>query len=111
MQFTFGSWNLNNRRPERAHIEFLKAQELDLLAAQEVSEEFHAELKSNVFEWGISQLELLPPGPNEGRRDRLSVSIFGRAPFHFGSVTRLSELRFPRRALAVETTSASGRLW
>lgn len=110
MEFKFGSWNLNNRRPTRAHINFLGDQNLNLLAAQEVSEEFHAELsKSKLFDWSVSSQFLRPPRLRDSKTWRRDNSIFGCAPFSLQSSNLITQLPFPETALVSETMSNCAR--
>jgi hypothetical protein len=42
MNFKFGSWNVNNRRPSNAQVVFLRSHDFDISALQEVSSEFQS---------------------------------------------------------------------
>jgi hypothetical protein len=86
MKFRYGSWNVNNRRLKPAHVELLRRAACDVLALQEVSADFHAQLAGlSMFEWATSSLALRPPASDEGRARRLGCSLFGRAPFRIVS--------------------------
>src|SRR5438876_3271678 len=100
MTFRFGSWNVNNRRLTGDHADFLRRVDVDVLALQEVSVEFHAKLDAlRMFDWSISGLVLRPPAISEGRARRLGCSIFGRSPFRLIASGVFGQLAFPERAL------------
>jgi endonuclease/exonuclease/phosphatase family metal-dependent hydrolase len=111
MKFKFGSWNVNNRRPQPGHLMFLEAQQFDMVALQEASPTFHLKLlESGLFSWGVSSLTIRPPATAEGRARRFGVSIVGREPLQLRSSQLLDGLQFPERALVAQTFSPAGPL-
>jgi len=108
MNFTFGSWNVNNRRLTTDHTDLISRAQCDVLALQEVGAEFHAELAAlPLFQWSISSLALRPPGAEEGRARRLGCSLFGRSPFRLVASGVLGHLAFPERALVAVADAGS----
>jgi exonuclease III len=111
MTFRFGSWNVNGRRLKTGHVDLLRSADCDVLALQEVSTGFHAQLAAqSLFEWSVSSLSLRPPAAHEGRARRLGCSLFGRLPFSAVSSELLAHLAFPERALVVRAGSAAGAI-
>ena len=111
MTFKFGSWNVNSRDLKGGHVDLLRRVDCDVLALQEATKDFHAELAAlPLFEWSVSSLTLRPAKPKEKRARHLGCSIFGRSPFRSLSAELLNQLDFPERALVVRTSSAVGQL-
>jgi exonuclease III len=107
--FTFASWNVNGRRLTSEHVGLITSVQCGVLALQEVSGAFHAELTSlPLFDWAISSLALRPPGPHEGRSRRLGCSLFGRAPFRLVASGVLGHLAFPERSLVAIADDGAG---
>lgn len=109
MTFRFGSWNVNSRRLASAHADVLRSVDCDVLALQEVSTHFHADLQAlGLFAWSVSSLALRPSGEDEGRARRVGCSLFGRSPFRLVASDVLAHLAFPERSLVALADSDAG---
>jgi exonuclease III len=109
LTFRFGSWNVNSRRLTVDHVELIRRAGCDVVALQEVSADFHAELASRpLFHWSVSSLTLRAPGPAEGRARRMGCSIFGRSPFRFVASSVLAHVAFPERTVVVVAETDTG---
>jgi endonuclease/exonuclease/phosphatase family metal-dependent hydrolase len=109
--FTFASWNVNGRHFKPSHFEFIRNTDCDLLALQEATSGFHAELaRAGLFDWAISSMDLSESLSHLGRSRSLGCSLFGRAPFSLLSAELLSQLTFPERALVVRSVADFGKM-
>jgi len=111
MNVRFGSWNVNHRRLTGGHLDILRQADLGLVAFQEASSSFYADLEtSGMFDWGVFSLDLQPPGPDEGKSRRLGCSIFGRTHLRLQDATLIPGVAFPERTLVAEMVAGQSSL-
>jgi endonuclease/exonuclease/phosphatase family metal-dependent hydrolase len=109
MKIRFASWNVNNRKLTRRHVEILHDARPDILALQEACPALHdALVVDGLFAWDAFSLKLRPPGEGEGRSRRLGCSLLGTTSTRLHSCSLVSGLTFPERALVATVEGPGG---
>ncbi|MCS6845876.1 MAG: hypothetical protein NZ528_16400 [Caldilineales bacterium] len=109
MKIRFASWNVNNRKLTRRHIEILHDARPDILALQEVCSALHdALVTEGLFTWDAFSLKLRPPREGEGRSRQLGCSLLGTAGTRLRSCSLVPRLTFPERTLVAIIEGPSG---
>src|SRR5215831_2197628 len=102
MEFRFASWNVNFRNLDAEHLTVFRKVHANLIALQEVSQNFHRSLSaSELFAWSFYSLELMAGEPVLEKARTLGCSIFGRTPFTSVNAAIVPGLAFPERSLVV----------
>jgi len=112
-RFTVASWNINAQAgfAVDAHLRFLQAKGCEIVALQEVTEDYFSMLRQHPSVSGIAySLELRPPAKDAPKKNRIGCAVLSlNESLVIRSATMIETATCPERTLIAEVASARHR--